>query len=757
MNLKQIKKEKDDKNEEPEKITKLAIGKEGGAAIPGDDYEFKIEVNCLACKKTLPYEQDEDIKKLVDYILNASSENQKKDKEEWELKILPCEHSLTLQQNEGLIVEEKSLDKCKDCELKKNLWLCLTCGNLACGRKETGGNLHAIEHYNKTKHPLVVKYGTLSPDEEPSLYCYACDNDVKDEYLDTHLQNLGIDIKSKQKTDKTVTEMNLDINLNFTLSKTIEEGKVLPSLYGPGFTGLENLGNSCYMNSIIQILFNLEPFKKRYYENAIEHLSICTRDSTNCFLCQMSKLSYGLHSGLYSKKKTRHLPPTDDNKEGEIEEYQDGIRPSSFKYYFGKGNKDFSSNKQQDAFEYLFYLLEKIQSEEKKYKEFNPMSLFEFDMEIRRECNGCNVVKYENTRTWYLPLSVDNWKSKIEATEKCTMDEVLSKFLSPESIEIDCPFCKKKTLWSKTQRVLNYPKYLIIVFQRFEFDKEPIKLEVSFEPTLDKFDLNTLSQPHKKENEKSYEKELELQKEKEKEKEKEKSLENEKIKEDKKEEEDMEEVDIEFNQENVNYLMQCGVPELGAKWALYLNNHDPEVALGFYCENTDNPEYQKPLPKIKVKKDKNKKVDEENLSGIDMGALNNLLTMNFSRKKSINALKVCNNNFEEALNLLLTDPNPTGEDNEDNKNENEKKEEEKMEIEEEENKKINEGNGSIYNMEGFITHLGKNTHHGHYVSHVRQKDNKWTYFNDMKVALWEDPLIQKGYIYFYKNLSNDNK
>jgi ubiquitin carboxyl-terminal hydrolase 5/13 len=44
---------------------------------------------------------------------------------------------------------------------------------------------------------------------------------------------MGIDIATQKKTDKTVTEMNLDININFTLSKTIEEGKVLIPLYGP--------------------------------------------------------------------------------------------------------------------------------------------------------------------------------------------------------------------------------------------------------------------------------------------------------------------------------------------------------------------------------------------------------------------------------------------------------------------------------------------------------------------------------------------
>ena len=724
LNIKEKKKIKDDKSEEPKQITKLAIGKPGGADFSGDEWEQILEVKCLICKKSFEYEKDETIKSLVTSILNAASENQKDDIKAWEMEIFPCEHTLTLVQNEGIKIAEKSIAKCNDCDLSSNLWLCLTCGNLSCGRKETGGNQHAIAHYNKTKHPLVVKTGTITPDGEASLYCYACDNDVKDENLAQHLQNLGIDINTQKKTDKTVIEMNLSININFTLSKTIEEGKVLTPLYGPGFTGLENLGNSCYMNSVIQILFSLEPFKKAYFDKALEHLNICNRNAYECYLCQMSKIMYGIHSGIYSQKKIRHLPPTEENKEGEIEEYQDGIRPSSFKLYFGKGSELFSSNKQQDALEYLNYLIEKMKKEEKGLNKFNPLELFEFDIETRMECNSCHHVKYRNTRSWFLSLSVEDWKNKKEENAKCSMDEVISRFLSPEIIELNCPECKKKSFWTKTQRVLNYPKYLIIVFQRFVYDWVPIKLEAAFEPILDNFDLKLLSREHKKENE----------------------IIIDSTKEEIDENEEVEE-DIKFNQEHVNYLLQSGVPELGAKWALYLSGNDPEAALMFYVENSDNPEYKKPLPKVKVKK--NKKGDKSQDDNVNQASVDELINMGFDRKKAVAALKMSNGNIANAVEFLFSNPNlGEGENNEENNKE------EKMDLDE---KNINEGNGNLYNLYGFITHLGKNTEHGHYVCHIRQDGNKWTYFNDSKVTLWEDPPIRKGYIYLYRNNSNEKK
>ena len=56
---------------------------------------------------------------------------------------------------------------CASCDLKENLWLCLTCGALGCGRAQyggIGGNGHALNHYEATKHPVSVKLGTITPE-----------------------------------------------------------------------------------------------------------------------------------------------------------------------------------------------------------------------------------------------------------------------------------------------------------------------------------------------------------------------------------------------------------------------------------------------------------------------------------------------------------------------------------------------------------------------------------------------------------------
>ena len=152
-----------------------------------------------------------------------------------------CKHTENLVQEKVQKITDKGKAHCNQCDLSSNLWLCLICGNLACGRKNydgSGGNNHGVEHFKKTGHSVSVKMGTITPEGKASIHCYSCDEEVLDTKLQEHLSNLGIDIASQVKTEKTVTEQNLSANLNLTLSKQLEEGKKLAPIFGPNNTGM---------------------------------------------------------------------------------------------------------------------------------------------------------------------------------------------------------------------------------------------------------------------------------------------------------------------------------------------------------------------------------------------------------------------------------------------------------------------------------------------------------------------------------------
>ncbi len=242
----------------------------------------------------------------IDNILHAQSASMQVDSASWELELTPCEHTLTLQQEPNAPALAKG--SCSKCELKEGLWLCLTCGNLGCARRNydgSGGNGHGMTHYEATKHPLVVKVGTITP-EGADVHCYACDEQRIDGELAAHLAHFGIDLASSKKTEKSLAELTLEQNLNLNFNDTIEAGQKLVSLFGPRRTGLANLGNTCYMASVLQLCFHLPSFVDRYFANAEKHHNECRDQHATCRECQFGKIAYGLLSGEYSQPPDPH-------------------------------------------------------------------------------------------------------------------------------------------------------------------------------------------------------------------------------------------------------------------------------------------------------------------------------------------------------------------------------------------------------------------------------------------------------------------
>ena len=163
--MKRIVVENSDETED-KKITKLAIGKPGGADCFDEKTKQMTNIHCLSCNVDIDYSDNQKLKDLVTSIIHTASANDQSNIAAWEEELSPCKHTLTLTQSDNFKIPPKYDASCGDCSLSSNLWLCLTCGNLGCGRKYwdgSGGNNHGIEHYEKTNHPLAVKTGTITP------------------------------------------------------------------------------------------------------------------------------------------------------------------------------------------------------------------------------------------------------------------------------------------------------------------------------------------------------------------------------------------------------------------------------------------------------------------------------------------------------------------------------------------------------------------------------------------------------------------
>ncbi|KAJ3229576.1 hypothetical protein HDU81_005241 [Chytriomyces hyalinus] len=430
-------------------LKKIAI-----EAEPSDSqkYETITSVSCLSCGP-VDSNASPHLAALVSAVLAATSSQKKSDIQAWEQVVTECEHTKALVQGPPKALESQSLAHCNSCDIKGNLWLCLTCGNLGCGRAQyggTGGNGHGMAHFDASRHPVSVKLGTITPEGTADIYCYLCDEERLDPHLGAHLKNFGINIAGQEKTEKTLTELQLEQNMKFDFSMTTEDGKELAPLFGPGFTGLKNLGNTCYMASVLQVLFALPAFQDRYLGFGQHHLSVCKDTAASCFHCQTAKLAHGLLSGMYS------TPTSSQPGAG-----QDGIAPAMFKTLTSKGHSEFSTMRQQDAQEYLSHILKLIEQKERAGGQ-DPSRVFKFGMEQRLQCVECGCVRYvKEPATEALQLPVPAKESDGEETV-VPFDACLGQLFGEETREFACPQCKKTT-----KLTCSFPEVLVTPMSRF--------------------------------------------------------------------------------------------------------------------------------------------------------------------------------------------------------------------------------------------------------------------------------------------------
>ncbi len=374
------------------------------------------------------------------------------------------------------------------CDLKENLWLCLQCGNLGCGRSQfggVGGNSHGLKHTEETSHAVAVKLGSITSEGTADIYCYACNEERVDTELTKHLAHWGINIAEREKTEKSLTEMQIEQNLKWEFAMTTEDGKELTPLFGSGFTGLKNIGNSCYLASVLQCLFSMPTFQNRYYHP--QDPPPVSQSPAEDLETQLRKLADGLLSGRYSHPDTDVIA---SEYSPEIPN-QKGLAPAMLKHLVGRGHEEFSTMRQQDAFELLLHLLKLVTRSSHDGPLQDPVQSFRFAMEQRLQCMSCKKVRYrmDEQDNISIPVPVrrkrstangatDSEKPKDEF-EPVTLKECLDTFTASEVVELTCPSCGSKDGFSKRSLFKTFPSTLAVNARRFELvNWVPTKLDV---------------------------------------------------------------------------------------------------------------------------------------------------------------------------------------------------------------------------------------------------------------------------------------
>jgi len=638
---------------------------------------------------------NQETESTIDRIINSDSVNKKEELKTWQQEIHPCEHTIEFQQYP---IKDLDLSKCHECDLRENLWICLTCGKLGCGRAQFGGvagNTHALQHFETSGHPIAVKLGSLSKDVT-DVYCYSCNDEITIPDLSSKLKTFGIDLDNFTKTEKSLVELQIEQNLKWEFNMEGDNGEKLPSVYGPSLTGLKNLGNSCYLASVVQSLFSLPEYSQ--FLKSLEDY-----DENDSLEFQLVKLANGLLSGDFSKP----------NSDG----YQVGISPVSFKKLVGKDHEEFSSMRQQDAFEFWNYLIDKIDIIDP-----NLNDIFRFVTVEKFKFPSSNEIKLKSqvNENITLPTTIelDHIEDGKKHYKRQDFIDSLIQYLSAEEIEWNTK--GENTKISKNVFFKTFPKYLVTNIQRIQLENwVPIKTDVPLS-IPESFDLKDFQSPEIIED-------GEVEK--------------------KDDDDDDEGAENKFtpNTDALNNLQQMGFPETRATKALFLTgNSDTETAMNWLIEHLEDPSIDDPIDYSSASNNSKDEIQ------VDESQISSLQDMGFSASLAKKALYLNNNDVNASVEWLFSNPDDDGviEINTTVKKESPKEKLERL---------ITEGDSthSEYSLKAVICHKGSQVTSGHYVVFIK-KDDRWILFNDEKVVdvtgdgnSWSE-VERNGYVYIWE-------
>jgi len=304
--------------------------------------------------------------------------------------------------------------------------------------------------------------------------------------------------ESKESSNTTVeTDSVVSANIGNSGRQSIGLRKE-PCNEGSGLSGLRNIGNTCFLNSVVQCLSNTRILKDYLFnKDYLSEISSETKGA-GCLIKSFADVIYELWSG-----------------EGKI------VNTTAFKAQIQRYAPRFMGYNQQDAQEFLRYLLEGLHDDINRVT-VKPRNLPEIDDHLSDSIKA--------NESWKQYLRCDNSKivdlfvGQLKSTLQCTvcghssttfevfwdlslplpsrtgtlrLSQCIDHFTKEEVLDGDemptCSRCKTRRKCTKRFSIQRFPKILVLHLKRFSPSERYRKLSATVEFPLTNLDMSAYS------------------------------------------------------------------------------------------------------------------------------------------------------------------------------------------------------------------------------------------------------------------------